>query len=435
VNHSIRFAFLAAAFSLTVLAGCKTAKPVPDGLSFDDAPSAPARPPVSSAVKSWVLPPTANGLVPTQCWFSIAAAPDGGVYIGASDHETNSALYRIDSATDELTIAGDARTASEAARNWLPGETAEKFHVRPIYWQGRVYVATTDYSSLDPGYIRKRGFHWYAYDLAEKRFIDLSASEPKGVAGEHASIMATCLDAKNGLLYGLESPHGWLYQYDSARKRTVNLGRPKFLKNEFYNAGRYIWADDEGRVYYTVAGVDNVLVWDPAKGFVDRTDWKMRSQIFRDKSLRLGQWTADGMRCYLADYEANFYLFNNADKSFTWLGRGEGDSSHYMRGETFRIRVLNVTADEKTIFFANDNSVKFSLFEYDIASKKTRRLCYLSELDSRLADPAFFNRAGNDSWDDKGRFYIASFGAERGKSPGVLVTRIDPVLLKKALGL
>jgi hypothetical protein len=127
-----------------------------------------------SLVKSWILPSTENGLEPTQCWFSIACAPDGGMYIGASDHKTNSALYRIDTKTEELICVGDAKSASEAVNNWLPTETAEKFHVRPIYYKGRIYVATTDYSYLDEGYLKKRGFHWYAYDIDSKKFIDLS---------------------------------------------------------------------------------------------------------------------------------------------------------------------------------------------------------------------------------------------------------------------
>jgi len=386
-------------------------------------------------VVSWVLPDTPNGLHPTQVWFSIHGAPDNGMYIGASDHRTNSALYRLDVAAETITLVGDARSASEAANNWKPGETAEKFHMMPLHYKGRIYVATTDYSLLDSGFQQKRGFHWYAYDIAAQQFLDLSAKEPGGVAGEHAAIMATALDEKKGLLYGLETPHGKLFQYDIARGVTKDLGRPDFLTRTYYNAGRYIWTDDEGRVYFTVAGIDYVICWDPLIGFQAKTDWTLRSEFFQDKNIRIGQWSTDNMRCYLADYEANIYLFNNRDKSFTWLGKGKGDSSHYKNGQAFRIRVFNVTADEKTIYFMNDDAAQFSLFEFDFATKQTRRLCALSEIDPRLGGTRFYNRAGNDSWDAQGRFYIASFGPELQNSTEVIVTRIDPVLLKKHLGL
>jgi len=393
------------------------------------------RPQTIPGVVSWVLPATPNGLIPTQVWFSIAGVSDGNMYIGASDHRTNSALYRLDVAGETLTWVGDAASASMAAGNWKAGETAEKFHMRPIFYKGRVYVATTDYSLLDSGYMAKRGFHWYAYDIEARQFLDLSAKEPGGTAGEHASNMATAADEKNGLLYGLETPRGHLFQYDIAQGRTKDLGRPEFMTRAYYNAGRYIWTDNEGRVYFTVAGIDYVIAWDPVKGFKAMTDWRLRSEFFQDKNIRIGQWTADGMRCYLADYEANIYLFDNKDKSFTWLGKGQGDPAHYKNGQAFRIRVFNVTMDEKTVYFMNDDAQQFSLFEFDLATKKTRRLCALSDIDPRLGGTRYFNRAGNDSWDSQGRFYIASFGHELENSTDVIVTRIDPVLLKKQLGL
>ncbi|MBN1523224.1 MAG: hypothetical protein JW904_01970 [Spirochaetales bacterium] len=389
---------------------------------------------VIPGVKSWVLPATPNGLEPTQVWFSIGGAPDGGIYIGASDHTTNSALYRIDVATEKLELVGDAKSASRAANNWLENETAEKFHMRPIYYKGRVYVATTDYSDLNDRYVQKRGFHWYAYDTATKQFLDLSATEPGGVAGKHASIMATALDEPRGLLYGLETPRGHLFQYDIAKGSTKDLGRPDFLDSKYYNAGRYIWCDNEGRVYFTLSRVDTVMCWDPKTGFSTKKDWILRSKYSSDKNIRIGQWTKDGQRCYVADYEANFYLFDNKDKSFIWIGQGEGESSHFSRGRAFRIRVLNVTDDESTLYFANDDSEQFSLFEFDLEIKETRRLCYLSQIDSRLGDHAFYNRAGNDSWDSKGRFYIASFGQELGgETTEVIVTRIDPEAVKEYL--
>jgi hypothetical protein len=386
-------------------------------------------------VISWSVPATPNGLRPTQCWFSIGSSPDGTMYIGASDHKTNAALYSIDPSSESLRYLGDAKAASLEVGNWKANETAEKFHVYPWFYKGRVYVATTDYSNLDAGYLKKRGFHWYAYDITSRKFLDLSANEFGGIAGEHASIMATACDGRNGILYGLDSPRALLFRYDIANGITTNLGRPEFFKNPYYNAGRYIWTDNQGRVYFTVAGINYVLFYDPVKGFGEKKDWELRSRYFMDKCIRMGQWTPDGMRCYLADYEANFYLFNNSDQSFSFLGQGKGDAQHFKDGMAFRIRVMNVTADEKKIYFSNDDAEVFSLFEFEISSGNTRRLCFLSEIEQRFKDRTYFNKAGNASWDNNGRFYIAAFGNELVNSTDVFVTRIDPVLLKAHLGL
>jgi hypothetical protein len=75
------------------------------------------------------------------------------------DHVSNSALYRLRAGNQAFTYVGDARSASEAAGNWRAGETAEKFHTRPTWHLGKVYIATMDYSRLDGGYLERRGFH------------------------------------------------------------------------------------------------------------------------------------------------------------------------------------------------------------------------------------------------------------------------------------
>jgi hypothetical protein len=54
------------------------------------------------------------------------------------DHVTNAALFRLAAGTDRFVYVGDARSASEAAANWKPGETAEKFHTRPTWHDGKV---------------------------------------------------------------------------------------------------------------------------------------------------------------------------------------------------------------------------------------------------------------------------------------------------------
>ena len=54
-----------------------------------------------------------------------------------------------------------------------------------MWHDGRVYVATMNSSTLDATYLSQRGFHWYGYDVAAKRFIDLSATQPGGTGAVH----------------------------------------------------------------------------------------------------------------------------------------------------------------------------------------------------------------------------------------------------------
>jgi hypothetical protein len=106
------------------------------------------RPGRLDGVWEWTLPDTPNGLRPTQSWHATASSPDGDIYVGGMDHVTNAALYRLHWRESKLQLVGDARSASEAVANWLPGETAQKFHTRPLWHNGKLYVATMDRSTL-----------------------------------------------------------------------------------------------------------------------------------------------------------------------------------------------------------------------------------------------------------------------------------------------
>jgi hypothetical protein len=71
-----------------------------------------------------------------------------------------------------------------------------------------------------------------------------------------------------------------------------------------------------------------------------------------------------------------------------------------------------------------------------LTTRSSRKLCRLDDLDPSLA--GFDTHTGYGSWDDRGRFYFASFPS--GSSPkfrqeNAIVTAIDPARLKQALGL
>jgi hypothetical protein len=69
------------------------------------------------------------------------------------------------------------------------------------------------------------------------------------------------------------------------------------------------------------------------------------------------------------------------------------------------------------------------LYEFDLRTGRTQRLCTLSELDPALRD--FHIHTGYDAWDPKGRFYFASFNGQPNQP--VVLTRVDPTRLRAAL--
>src|SRR5918912_515799 len=113
----------------------------------------------------WELPDMPNGFHPTQSWSGAGSAPDGAIYVGGMDHTHDAALYRLAPGGNAsvpaltLTYVGDAESASEAAHNWKKVEYAEKFHTHPTWYNGRVYVASLNYSPLDSKYLGTPAFH------------------------------------------------------------------------------------------------------------------------------------------------------------------------------------------------------------------------------------------------------------------------------------
>lgn len=62
--------------------------------------------------ESFRLPSTPGGLDPLQCWYALGSTPDGSIYIAASDHKTNSALFEKRTDDQVFRYVGDAQQAS-----------------------------------------------------------------------------------------------------------------------------------------------------------------------------------------------------------------------------------------------------------------------------------------------------------------------------------
>jgi hypothetical protein len=407
------------------------------GQTTDQTPPRPGRSENGWAGKldgtwHWRLPDTPNGLHPTQSWHATGSAPDGSIYVGGMDHRTNAALYRIEARTGTLRYVGDARSASEAAQNWLPGETAQKFHTRPLWHREKIYVATMDRSDLDAGYLQLRGFHWYAYNPKYESFTDLSASEPGGSAVPHGSLVTLASDPVHNVIYGAGVPTGTIYRYDVASGRTEDLGRPASYKQPYVYTGRVMWVDARGRLYFTAsnwdepATHDHVHYYDPDTGFGEEKEWRLQEGM----ALETGQCMDGGRWCAFSDDRGHIYRFDQDVHKWTYLGQVKTGKTAGWNGVEFWL--FAVAPDGKSAYVATSTSPQPSedtaLYEFDFTSGRTQRICALADLDPALARSHV--HTGYNAWDAQGRFYFASFGYP--DDSAVLVTRVDPVRLKAA---
>lgn len=386
-------------------------------------------------VQLWELPATPNGLVPSQSWHATGSAPNGDLYIAGMDHRTNAALYRLPEGSDRLRLVGDARSASEAADNWQSGETAEKFHTRPTFMDGRVYVATMNASNLDAGYEKLRGFHWYAYDPSANRFTDLSAAEPGGTGLPHGSLVTLAPDPARKTLFGAVLPTGAIVRYDAETGASVPLGRPKAYDRPFLYVNRFMFTDAKGRLY-TSAGEGKG--YDPAiYGHLYRIerDGAATSRpdmpLVEPRALETGRCFKQRHVCIAADSRGHLYRFSEDDSGdrVRWSSLGQVPME---RPGSF-LWMFQVSPDGTKAYAAATSYAPdagpANLYEVDLTTGQSLRLCSLADLDPRLG--TLNVHTGYDAWDGQGRFAFASFDGE-GRSR-VLLTRVDPAALKAAL--
>lgn len=377
------------------------------------------------------LPTMSDGTVPTLSYDGVAVSPYGDVYVTASDHVNNSALYRVSEGDDGrlgIWLVGDAKTASKAANNWLPGETAEKFH-NVLWHDGKVYVATTDYSPVDGEFDDRRGFHWYAYDEKSETFTDLSASEPDGVGAKQKWIMGTDIDPDRGLIYGIGAPTGELFSYNINTGEHNNLGRPPSW-TEDYLPVRDIWLDSEGRVYLTAGWqshsdpYNHVHFYDPDTGtFGENPEWKLANNV----SFNGADYYPELQKAIMYDPRGGIYEFDDANDSLQHLGNVGID-------ENSRVWTLHVDTEHNLAYALSAPKAYLdgddAVFEFDLSTGESRKLLDFASLDPEL-DYSWLT--SNNAWDDQGRFWVVARPVGNPDHENSRIVAIDIEQVKDAL--
>jgi len=384
-------------------------------------------------VHIWQMPDAPDGSRPDQSWLAVGSDAEGEIYISGHDHQTNSMLYRMYQHDDTLRWVGDAKSASEAANNWQAGESAEKFHTRPVHHNGTVYVATLDSSDMNNSFLNTRGFHWYGYQPADNSFTDLSATEPNGVGAQTMQIVTIQKDLVNNLLYGMSIPENKLVRYDIATGTTTVLGKPSAWTGYFYS-NRFMWVDSRGRVYITggssrnqwnqgesASTFNHVWYYDPQTGFGELPSFALQGP----NAMEVGQWDRRRENLYVSDDQGNIYRFNDAAASWTFLGRPSFSSS-------LKTWVFQLSADEEKIYIGlSDGGQPNAIHEYNIATGNSSELLQINDLDATAATENFIT--GYDSWDSRGSFHISNFSMYDGDNAYML--GINPVRIKVEKGL
>ena len=381
----------------------------------DDVTGVQPRDGSTPGVRVWQLPDAPSGDRPDQSWLAIGSDPEGNIFVSGHDHVRNAMLYRLDVESGLLTWVGDARTASEAVDNWRLNETAEKFHTRPTYHDGRMYVATLDKSSIDDVFRATRGFHWYAYNLDDGSFVDLSVGEPDGVGAKQLQVVTIQSDMVNGRIYGITIPENKVLFYDVERGLTTVVGSPDEWSGYFYS-NRFMWTDSRGALYLTGGTersqwnqgedrsvLDVVWKFDPESGFV-RTEFALQALA----AIEVGQWDASRERLYVSDDMGHVYRFTDATGEWDYLGRPEFPAGEGPSGFN-KVWVFQLDPDEQTIYLGRSDNPGSpnEIWQFDIGTGESSLLASLPELDALAGSEAFIT--GYDSWDSNGSFYISAF--------------------------
>ena len=192
-----------------------------------------------------------------------------------------------------------------------------------------------------------------------------------------------------------------------------------------------MWVDSRGRLYFTATNPQNpseyghVYDYDPDTGFGELKNW----QLQEGQALEAGQCLAGKKQCFFSDDRGHVYRFDDDGPWWSYVGQIETDR-HAIR--TY-IWLFDVAPDGSKAYVATSTSPQpsdfTSLYEFDLRTGKTLRLCALSDLDPALR--SLHIHTGYDAWDPQGRFYFASFNGEPDQR--VILTRVDPSRLKAAL--
>ena len=149
-----------------------------------------------------------------------------------------------------------------------------------------------------------------------------------------------------------------------------------------------MWVDSRGILYFSAGNTayvaaynpaiyQHIYIYKPGSGFGERTGWRLQGT----RAIETGQCISGGAVCYLADDQSRIYRFTNSGPSWAYVGRAVATN------ET--VWVFHVAADGKRAYVITTQSTAPgsvpALYEYDLASRTSRRLCAITGIDPAFA--------------------------------------------------
>jgi hypothetical protein len=258
----------------------------------------------------------------TTCWDAVGIDANQRVYVAFSDqseqHPYDTMLFRYNTRSEQRELLVTLRQISEAEGNLLPGETIAKIHVPFQEYAGKFYFSSHDYHTYEGAadLAKRRGGHFYSYDLATGKFEDLSKTDAGGVSVAQQGIIGLTVLPQQKALAGFTFPFGDILIYDLEKRRTTFFqgvaehrlkGKPT----------RQIFATDRGRVFFTYYDRREapLYVFDLATGKTEKTPYQ-----FHFGMLYGAVPTRDGSKLYLVDLFGNLYAFHTREERLEELG-------------------------------------------------------------------------------------------------------------------
>ena len=244
---------------------------------------------------------------------------------------------------------------------------------------------------------------------------------------DHGNIVTLASDPVRNAIYAAGVPTGEIFRYDVSSGRTTRLGRPDAYDQRYVYTGRVMWVDSRGRLYFTASNSDSpsvfkhVYYYDPELGFGERNDWHLEDV----EALEVGQCIPERKECFFSDDKGYVYRFNDDGPSWSYIGQIETRQHAY-------VWLFDLSADASKAYIGTSlasEGQSTSLFEFDLRTAETQKLCAVAELDRSLRNLNI--HTGYNAWDPEGRFYFASFNGQPDQS--VILTRVDLARLKAAL--
>jgi sugar lactone lactonase YvrE len=250
---------------------------------------------------------------------------------------------------------------------------------------------------VDEGY---RGSHLYAWDIADERLVDMSASQPAGVLQERSGIMALDLHRQSDRILGLSVPRGDLLFYD-AHTGVLDWVVPGPEEELWKQLPRNLVCAPDGRVFFAFGHTESVVYrYDPESGSVRKTGATTNGGFWNGSALM-----PDGKGAYISTARGELFQIDFESEGITPLGHFLPEDELAAGDHITQLFCLALSADGHKLY-AVPTAISTrlqSLYEYDLASGRVEKL-----VDTKAMGLFGMTFTGSAVRDSRGRIYFAA---------------------------